>query len=115
MPGSAHDIAAHYDNFAGTDETDDWVIGTNAYDGGYQVWRWNPRTHAWNPSNRGGVRITADRFGRPFVANNLAEIWFTPNAPFAGDENQTAVWQQLPGCATDVASGGPDGSLVRRL
>jgi len=90
-PGSAKDIAVGADGSV-------WVIGTIPGNGGFTIHRWNGSD--WDhPIDGYGVRIAVDHLGRPWVVNDVHQIFQRiPARPGAPEH-----WQQQPGLATDVA------------
>jgi hypothetical protein len=61
-----------------------WILGGNAVNGGDAIYIWNeqaaigtdtPSRNQWRSVPGGAVNITVDRWGRPWVANNLNTIF----------------------------------------
>jgi hypothetical protein len=65
-PGSAHDIGIGADGAV-------WVIGTNAVGGGYGIYAWNGSN--WDGIDGGGVNISVDPSGLPWVTNDADNIY----------------------------------------
>lgn len=82
MPGRARDIGA------GGGEV--FVIGE-----GGAVYKWNEDSFTWQNTGGNAERITVDDNGIPWVINELQVYRL-----------RGAVWQNMPGKATDIAAGG---------
>jgi hypothetical protein len=84
MPGAASDIGI------GSDGTV-WVIGA-----GGALFRWDQTTGGWvRLPTGGGVRITVDGGGNPWVVNTFNEIW----------QHTGSAWNRFPGTAVDLSIG----------
>jgi tectonin-like protein len=87
LPGSATDIGAGGGAV--------WVLGTNAVDGGYGVWRWNGSD--WSSVDGAAVHIAVDSKGHPWVVNSSHTIFsYQPS---------TATWKAMSGSATSIGAG----------
>jgi Streptogramin lyase len=76
-----------------------WVIGTNAVQGGYGIWRSTDKGASWTSIPGGGVRISVDPAGNAWMINNTGNIYRFDGTKFV----------MLPGTATDIGVGS-DGS-----
>jgi C1A family cysteine protease len=77
-----------------------WITGTTRITGtnDFPVYRWNPATGAWDKnSSGGGVRITVDPAGNPYLVNAKGEVW--------KKDNINITFAKLPGQAVDIAIG----------
>jgi hypothetical protein len=71
-----------------------WIIGANAVPGGYGIYHWNGSN--WDPIAGGAVRIAVDGSGRPWVVNNVGQIFYLDGGN----------WTAVPGSALDIGVGG---------
>jgi hypothetical protein len=97
LPGCATDIGVSSASvFEMRDEA--WVIGCDAQEGGYGIYRWNGAS--WDNVPGGAVRVAIGPEVRPWVVNDQNDIFrYTAEG----------TWETLPGKATDI---GADGSSV---
>ena len=91
-PGSARDIGASSNGVV-------CVVGTNPVAGGFGIYSWDGAD--WKPlGNGGGIRITVDSTGAPWVVNDVNAIW-----------RWDGQWRLMPGSAVDIGAG-PGGVYV---
>jgi hypothetical protein len=79
-----------------------WTVSSTAISGGYQIYqRGGFNTWYADTTGRGAIRIAVDPNGYPWIVDNLHRV-------FRGLSNSvfTMAWQQMPGNATDIGSGG---------
>lgn len=67
VPGAANDIGI------GGSRSAVWIIGTNAVAGGFGIHQWNGRS--WDPRPGGGVRISVDSTGNPWIVNSSHAVF----------------------------------------
>ncbi len=106
LPGCATDLAIEsFTNGV-------WSIGCTPQAGGYQIQQWNGS--GWTPASGNGsaLRIAvalntpSPDGARPWVVNSAGSIFRrTTNTAASG------TWQQMPGCATDIAAGASSGKV----
>lgn len=90
VPGSAYDV--------GCGGGAVYVIGTNALDGGYGIYRWTGRTSgdAWSRLPGAATDIAVDDSGTPWVINDANNIY----------RWNGSAWSRVPGAASDISAGG---------
>ena len=85
MPGEARDIAAGGDGSV-------WAVGENR-----SIYKWNDEAFAWNQfSGSNGEMMAATEDGTAWLVNADGNIY----------QRKGNNWQQLPGTAIDIATGG---------
>jgi Putative peptidoglycan binding domain/Matrixin len=91
MPGRATDIGIG-------DNNEVWITSDTPFGDGFQVFKFNKSTMQWIPTDGGGVRISVNQFGAPWVVTNKNQI-------FRRSDNSTTAggWQLIPGGLTDLA------------
>ena len=74
--GPAKDIAVGLDGSV-------WIVGGDSVGGGNAIYIWNeqaafgtaPVRNQWQKVPGGATNLTVDRWGRPWIVNNVAAIW----------------------------------------
>lgn len=95
LPGCAKDIGV------GPWATIVYVIGCDVQSGGFSINSWTEGT-GWTAMGGGAVRVAAS-IARPWVVNSVGNIY----------RRNSGVWEQVPGCATDIAAGGLEDGTQR--
>lgn len=90
VPGAAYDV--------GCGGGAVYVIGANALDGGYGIFRWTGRTsgEAWTRMPGAATDVAVDDTGTPWVVNDANGIY----------RWNGSAWTRMPGAATDIGAGG---------
>jgi hypothetical protein len=91
IPGAALDIGVGPDGSV-------WAVGQSTYGYDHGLYYWDG--YRWHEQRGGAVRVDVDARGRPWIVNDLHEIWLLDHGR----------WERISGAAHDIGIGA-DGSV----
>jgi hypothetical protein len=77
-----------------------WKIGTNPLGNGFQVYKLNSATGAWDASDGGAVRIAVGPTGIPWLVDSQGNLWQRTSSSVT-----TGAWNLLPESGRDIGVG----------